>query len=204
MILAGRYLSPFTRRVAITLKLMGIPFEHRPLGTIPDADEIRAMNPLGRVPVLVLDTGETLIESSAMLDYLDELAGPERALTPSRGAERRDALRAIAYALGVMEKGIASNYERTRRPEDKRYDTWIEKFDRQTRDGLAVLDAALDRKEWLVAARMTQADIAAVVAYDFIGVVNPPLLRGGGYHRLERLAARCNEMPPFSETRPSL
>ena len=148
MILAGRFLSPFTRRVAITLKLLGLRFEHRPYGTIPDADKIREMNPLGRVPALVLDGGETLIESSAILDYLDELAGPERALTPPRGTERREALRAIGLALGVMEKAIAAHYERTRRPEDKRWEAWMEKFDGQTRDGLAALEAGLDGREW--------------------------------------------------------
>ena len=204
MILAGRFLSPFTRRVAITLKLMGLPFEHRPYGTIPDADKIRQMNPLGRVPALTLDSGEILIESSAILDHLDEAAGPERALTPPRGAERREALRAIGLALGVMEKAIAAHYERTRRPEDKRWHVWMEKFDGQTRDGLAALEAALGGKEWITAGRMTQADIAAVAAHDFVGTVNPDLLRAGGYERLGRLSARCNEMPAFAETRPAL
>ena len=71
MILVGRYLSPFVRRTAVTLKLYGIPFEHQPLSTMTDMDAIKKLNPVGRVPVLVLDDGESLVDSAAILDHLD-------------------------------------------------------------------------------------------------------------------------------------
>jgi glutathione S-transferase len=75
MLLIGMFDSPFVRRVAITLKLLGIPFEHGNWSVGKDFERIRHYNPLGRVPTLVLDNGEVLIESAAILDYLDELAG---------------------------------------------------------------------------------------------------------------------------------
>ena len=80
MFLIGQYDSPFVRRVAIALRLYGIAFEHRPWSTFGDADKIAPYNPLRRVPTLVLDDGEALIESTAILDYLDELVGPDRAM----------------------------------------------------------------------------------------------------------------------------
>ena len=89
MILIGQYDSPFVRRVGIAMRLYGIPFEHRPWSTFGDGDKVATFNPLRRVPTLVLDDGEVLIESGAILDHLDETIGPERALIPAR-AEFRD------------------------------------------------------------------------------------------------------------------
>src|SRR5215210_771936 len=76
LILIGQYDSPFVRRVGIALRLYGHAYEHRPWSTFGDADRIAVLNPLQRVPTLVLDDGEVLIESGAILDHLDELAGP--------------------------------------------------------------------------------------------------------------------------------
>src|SRR5215813_10852277 len=83
MFLIGQYDSPFVRRVAIALKLYGLAFEHKPWSTFGDADKIAPYNPLRRVPTLVLDDGEALIESTIILDYLDELVGPEKAMLPA-------------------------------------------------------------------------------------------------------------------------
>ena len=71
MILIGQYDSPFTRRVAIGLTLYGIAFEQRPWSVFSDADRIRPYNPLTRVPTLILDDGDVLIESGAIIDYVD-------------------------------------------------------------------------------------------------------------------------------------
>ena len=71
MILIGMFDSPFVRRVAVTMNLLAIPFEHRNWSVGKDFDRIREFNPLGRVPTLVLADGESLIESAAILDYLD-------------------------------------------------------------------------------------------------------------------------------------
>ena len=62
MFLIGQYDSPFVRRVAIALRLYDLPFEHRPWSTFGDADKIAPYNPLRRVPTLVLDSGEALID----------------------------------------------------------------------------------------------------------------------------------------------
>jgi glutathione S-transferase len=78
MFLIGQYDSPFVRRTAIALRLYGLPFEHRPWSTFGDADKIAPYNPLLRVPVLVLDDGEALIDSAAILDHLDETVGHDR------------------------------------------------------------------------------------------------------------------------------
>ena len=93
MFLIGQYNSPFVRRIAIALRLYDLPFEHRPWSTFGDADKIAPYNPLRRVPTLVLDSGEALIEVTAILDYLDELVGPDKAMIAPRGEARRRQLR---------------------------------------------------------------------------------------------------------------
>ena len=85
MILVGQYDSPFVRRVAVTLHLYGMPFTRNTLSVFSDAGEMARINPLVRIPSLVLDSGETLIDSAAILDTLDEMVGPGRALTPPSG-----------------------------------------------------------------------------------------------------------------------
>ena len=140
MILIGQYDSPFVRRVAIALKLYGLAFEHRPWSTFGEGDRIAPFNPLRRVPTLVLDDGEALIESSAILDYLDELVGPEKAMTAARGPQRRHALKTIALATGLGDKSVSLVYERVLRKDDKRSKIWVERCEAQIAGVLEVLE----------------------------------------------------------------
>src|SRR4029450_6519532 len=117
MFLIGQYDSPFVRRVAIAMRLYGIAFEHRPWSTFGDADKIAPHNPLRRVPTLVLDNGEAVIESTAILDYLDETVGPDKAMLPARGEARRRQLRLCALATGLGDKAVSLVYERVLRKE---------------------------------------------------------------------------------------
>lgn len=104
MILVGRNRSPFSRRVAVSLRLLGFDYEHLPFTTWSNFKEVRKVNPVGRVPALILDDGETLIDSGAILDYLDQLAGPARALVPMQEPQRHHTLKIIACAMGALEK----------------------------------------------------------------------------------------------------
>src|SRR5258706_14074776 len=103
--------SPFVRRVAVSMNLLGVAFEHRNWSVGKDFELIRQFNPLGRVPTLVQPGGEALIESTAVLDLLDESAGPDRALLPRSGKDRREALRILAVAPGRGGRGGPPGYE---------------------------------------------------------------------------------------------
>src|ERR1700736_4270767 len=121
LILIGMFDSPCVRRVAVSMNVLGMAFEHRNWSVGKDFELIRQFNPLGRVPPLVQPDGEALIESTAILDFLDECAGPERALMPRSGKDRRDALRISAVATGAADKGVTQVYETVFRPPEKRY-----------------------------------------------------------------------------------
>lgn len=134
MILIGQYDSPFVRRVAIALHLYELPYEHRPWSTFGDAEQLARYNPLRRVPVLVLDDGEALIESAAILDYLDERMAHGLPLIPREGVTRRHALKVCALATGLADKAVALVYERVMHREVA--EVWVARCD-PARIGLA-------------------------------------------------------------------
>jgi glutathione S-transferase len=204
MLLIGMYDSPFVRRVAVSMKLLEMPFEHANWSVGKDFARIREYNPLGRVPTLVLPGGECLFESAAILDYLDEQAGPQRALLPASGPERRQALNLMAMATGAAEKGVLQLYEGAFRPASKRHEPWLERLRLQMGASLGAIDRYLGERgmaQWLVGKRMTQADVTVACAFTFL---NDALRVGADavmFHSLATLAARCEAMPAFVETR---
>lgn len=202
MILIGMFDSPFVRRVAVSMKFLGLPYEHRDWSVGRDFDKIRQFNPLGRVPTLVLDDQYVLFESAAILDYLDDYVGPERALTPCTGRDRARALRIMATASGAAEKGVMQIYERVFRPADKRHAPWIERCRTQTTAALQELERlAGEGDTWMVGTRLTQADITATCAYTFLCEALAIADATARYPTLNAVAARCEAMPEFSSIR---
>jgi glutathione S-transferase len=199
MILIGMFDSPFVRRVAVTLNLLELPFEHRNWSVGRDFERIRQFNPLGRVPTLVRPDGEALIESAAILDHLDEVAGPARALLPVSGPPRRTALRLMALATGAADKGVLQIYETAFRPEEKRHAPWVERCRLQMHSALAVLDAQAGNRDWLQGQRMTQADVTAACVFTFLSeAVSMDATR---YPALGRITARCEALPAFARVK---
>jgi glutathione S-transferase len=140
--LVGHYDSPYVRRVAVSLHALGVAFERRPLSVFRHEADLQAYNPIGRVPAPALDDGEVLIESAAILDHLDEEAGPDRALLPPRGKVRREALQLMALATGANDKAMAIAYER-RRPAAKIDEAWIARCVGQLERALAAIEPRL-------------------------------------------------------------
>ena len=200
MILIGQYDSPFVRRVAIAMRLYGLAFDHRPWSTFGDAEKIAAFNPLRRVPTLVLDDGEALIESAIILDYLDERAGPAKALIARSGPERRRALRACSLATGLADKAVSLLYERVLRKEHPSR-IWVERCEAQIVSVLEVLEderAAIDPPFWF-GGKIGHADIAVACVLRFTREAHPQLFDAAHYPALADHATRCEAMPVFQE-----
>src|SRR4030081_246296 len=199
MILIGQYDSPFVRRVAIALRLYGLPFEHRPWSTFGDAEKIAPFNPLRRVPTLLLDGGEALIESTAILDYLDELVGPDKAMIAEGGPERRHALKICALATGLGDKAVSLVYERVLRKDASKL--WVERCEAQIGGVLDALEserAAIPSPYWF-GDRIGHADIAVACVLRSPAEAHPGLLAAARYPALVAHAARCEALPPFVE-----
>jgi len=199
MILIGMFDSPFVRRVAVSMNLLKIPFEHRNWSVGKDFELIRQFNPLGRVPCLVQTHGDTLIESSAILDFLDESVDSSRALLPRFGDARREALRIIAVATGAGEKGVTQVYESAFRPPEKRYRPWVERCHTQMHAGLAELDRLCQVRggPWLLGNQITQADITVTCVYTFLSDALALNREGAAYPALAAVVAQCEAMSEF-------
>jgi glutathione S-transferase len=201
-VLYGRYASPFVRRVTVTLRLYDIGYQHVPLMPFgPDKTELTKFNPIARVPALRLADGEILIDSTAILDYLDSLAGPGRSLTPVAGPARRHVLTLLAVALGANEKLVAGLYERHFRPREVWHAPWLEACDKQVRDGFVWLNEVF-AGPWFTGAQMTQADITVAVFWLFGRARRPRFFAGLGCHKLDDLAERLRATSEFQATMP--
>jgi len=196
MILVGQLDSPFVRRVAVSMNIYGLPFERQVISVYADADAVRAVNPLGKVPALILDDGETLFDSQMILDYLDELAGPDRALTAPNGPERRDVLRCCAVSLGLSEKVVGLNFETKQRDPDTIDDGVIARLETQVKSALNWLDAR-QPNPWLCGSNMTQADITATAAFTHLFNRRGELFPESDYPTLAALRKRAEAFPPF-------
>jgi glutathione S-transferase len=194
MILIGQYDSPFVRRVAIAMRLYGMAFEHRPWSTFGDAQRIAAFNPLWRVPTLVLDEGDVLVDSVSILDHLDEVAGPAKALIANRGPARRQVLRVCALGTGLADKSVGLVYERVLHKQVSQQ--WV---DRCVEQIIAVMDCleadrtARNTPFWFGDA-ISYADIAAACA---LRLAHGRLFDQARWPALAAHAARCEALEPF-------
>ena len=199
MNLIGQYDSPFVRRVALALRFYGIPFEHTPWSTFGDAEKIALYNPLMRVPTLVLDDGEVLIESTAILDYLDEISGPSRGLIPACGHVRREVLHICALATGLGDKAVSLLYERVLRGEESK--RWVERCRSQIAGVLSGLeeDRARHKTRYWFGDNITHADIAVACVIRFTREAHAGLFDAARYPALNRHAETCEALQPFQD-----
>jgi glutathione S-transferase len=182
MKLIGQYDSPFTRRVGITMTLYGLAFEHSTWSVFGDADALAAVNPLIRVPTLVLDTGEALIETSAIIDYLDSLVAPEKRLLPQSQPERYRVQHVVSLASGVSDMAVRLFYEL--RLHETPSDTYVARLTKQIEQTLAVLEQRAPSSGML-----TQADIAITCMYRHLSECHPDIAARGRYSAIEKHCA---------------
>lgn len=197
MILIGQYDSPFVRRVGIALTIYGLPFEHRPWSAFGDADKLRAYNPLTRVPALVLDDGDTLIDSHLILDYLDGQVPAERAMFPRTEPDRHRALKVAALAAGLADKAVSLFYER--RLHEQASAAWTERCRAQMGGALVALEAdrATRPTEYWFGSEIGHADIAVACALRFVADVHAGHVSLADYPALAVHAERCERLPVF-------
>jgi len=200
VILIGQFDSPFVRRVAIALRLYGMPFEHKSWSVFGDAEKIAPYNPLMRVPTLVLEHGEILIESAAILDALDHMAGAERAMMPASAEDRREANKVCALATGLADKAVSLGYERHIHRRES--EVWVERCLSQIAGALSDLEQSRAKHltEWWFSESIGHADITVACALRFLGDAHAGLFDlSEGWPLLAAHAAKCESLPAFQE-----
>jgi threonine/homoserine/homoserine lactone efflux protein/glutathione S-transferase len=187
----------FALKIAFTL--YGMSFEHRPWSTFGDADKLRVFNPLGRVPTLVLDDGTSLLESAAILDYLDSQMPADKVRMPRHEPERHLALRRASLACGLADKAVSMFYERRMHSEPS--PIWLKRCKEQIIGALAALEAerAKLKINYWFETDCGHADIAEVCALRFLGEAHPGLIDMAKYPALSAHAAMLEAMPIFKQ-----
>lgn len=200
--LIGHYDLPFVRRVGISLTILGMPFERKLLSVFSNADALRVYAPIGRVPVLVLEDGEALIDSAAILDYLDDVAGPDHALLPARGAERRKALQLMAFATGASDKAIAIVYER-RRTAAKIDEDWVARCRSQLDRALVEIERRLAAASHLPDPRK-QPGITVATMLGYLRLKVDEAVPVERFPQLDALSAVAEAEPAYMANLPTL
>ena len=197
MKLIGVYLSPYVRRVAAALISRNLPYEHVPMNGYREYEAATRYNPVGKVPSLVLDDGEVLIDSGAIIDYLNELV-PSAPLIPAGSSARRATLKLAAIGYGVAEQAIRL-YGSRRNPAPE---TDTTRWRAQVLGGLRALDEAA--RGPLLAKPLDAAAITAVVTVELLALLLPDIELLPAFPALATLAAEQRDAAPFAQTRPTL
>ncbi|AWK88435.1 glutathione S-transferase [Azospirillum thermophilum] len=199
MRLIGMMDSPYVRRVAVSLKLMGLPFEQSPLSVFRNFEAFAAINPVVKAPTLVADDGTVLLDSTLILEYLDRLAPTGRRLNPVALPDFLRCQRLTGLALAACEKAVQIVYERNLRPGEKQHEPWVDRVRGQLLAAWQVLEKEVaPAKGWLIGDRPLQADVTVAVAWRFSRFALPDIVEEGGHPALTRFSARAEALPEFA------
>jgi len=198
MQLIGMLDSPYVRRVAISLQLLGLDFEHRSLSVFRTFEQFRAINPIVKAPTFVCDDGTVLMDSTLILAYAEALAHP-RTLMPTALPELEHALRVVGLALVACEKSVQIVYERELRPPEKLHEPWVKRVTGQLLAAYRALEEAVTRHPMEVTSRtIGQAGLSAAVAWHFTQRTLPEVVPANDYPWLREFSARAEALPEFA------
>jgi glutathione S-transferase len=201
MVLVGMLDSPYVRRCAVSMKLMGVPFEHRPVSVFRHFERFRAINPVVKAPSLICDDGTVLMDSTLILDYIESTVEPARRLTPVEGEPRKEALRINGLALAAAEKCVQMIYEHQQRPPEKRHEPWLQRVESQANAGFVELEKAMKPGRWLQGDRMSAADVVTACVWRFAQFyVKETGVKAARYPKLAAHSALAEALPEFAST----
>ncbi len=193
--------SPYARKARIALHEKSLPFVEELTVPWNPGSVAPAYNPLGKIPILILDDGQAIYDSSVILEYLDTVAGTH-ALIPAAGSERVKAKQMEALADGISDAVVLIALEARRKPELQSRD-WVARQRAKIDAGMAELDRVLGEQLWLVGTAFGLADIAAgsALGYTTLRLADHPWRRA--YPRLAAYADRLEQRPSFQKSQPA-
>ena len=197
MKLIGMLDSPYVRRVAISLQLLGLRFEHQSLSVFRTFPEFHKINPVVKAPTLIADDGTVLMDSTLMLEYAEAIARP-RTLMPQGLPKLLHSLRIIGLALAATEKCVQIVYERDLRPQERIHQPWLERVTSQALAAYSQLEAELLRSPLQVdSSAIDQAGIATAVAWHFTQRMVADVVPAASFPQLVALSERAEALPAF-------
>ena len=197
MRLIGMLDSPYVRRTAISLRMMGFDFELSQLSVFRNYDEFQAISPVVKAPSLVTDDGMVLMDSTLILEHAERLA-PSKSLMPADPREHTKALHLIGFAMAANEKTVQMVYEKTQRPAEKQHQPWLDRVSGQVQRAYAVLEKEMP-SSWIGGATPNQAYITVAVAWRFTQSRFPEVVASAAHPKLAAHSARAEKLPVFAE-----
>lgn len=196
MKLIGMLDSPYVRRVAISLDLLGVKFEHDPLSVFSTFEAFARINPVVKAPTLVLDDGSVLMDSTLIIDYFETLSGPANTLLPQQPQALAVAFSTLGFALAACEKAVQIVYEHRVRPAEKLHLPWVERVTGQLLAACTELD-----KHWAArqshGERPDQAALTTAVVWSFMQLMLPEVVKADDFPALKAHAARLEATDLF-------
>lgn len=197
MKLVGMLDSPYVRRVAISLQLLRIDFEHESLSVFSTFEKFRLINPVVKAPSLICDDGQVMMDSTLMIEYAEALAGAGRSLMPAALPERQRVLQLTGLALAACEKSISIFYERAR-PAARQHQSWVDRVTLQLLAACQILETELRALPLaLTATGINQAGVSVAVGWNFIRQTIPDVVGAGTYPALSEFSSRAERLPEF-------
>ncbi|AZG13762.1 glutathione S-transferase family protein [Cupriavidus pauculus] len=196
MRLIGMLDSPYVRRAALTLRLLGLPYALEQVSVFRTFEQFRAINPVVKAPTLVCDNEIVLMDSTLIIDYAETLAG--RSLMPDDLPARQCALRIIGLALAGCEKAVQNVYEHNLRPSEKVHAPWVARVDGQRASAFAMLEAEMRRVPVPVAEQeIDQAGLTAAVVWTFTQAMLPGQVDPAAHPALDAYTRAVEMFPAF-------
>lgn len=197
MRLIGMLDSPFVRRVAITLELLGVTFRHEALSVFRTFNEFQRINPVVKAPSLVLADGTVLMESSLIIAFVESTLAPGQALWSRDAAERAHEFRAVSLALAACEKSAQLVYEQNLRPREFQYEPWVERVTGQLLAAFGELERDVAAHPARYASVRSHATIASAIAWQFAQSLLAMVVPAAAHPALVLLSARMEREPAF-------
>ena len=197
MRLIGMLDSPYVRRVALCLDVMGIPFQHESVSVFSTFEQFQQINPVVKAPTLVCDDGIVLMDSGLILQYAAALPGCRDPLLPSDVSSLQQALRAIGLALAAYEKSVQIVYERNLRPAEKQHAPWLARVSGQLVAAYITLEREVVRGVAPFDGGLNQASITTAVGWQFTQSMLATVIDAAQFPALAKLSAQLEATPLF-------
>lgn len=192
--------SPYVRKIRIVLAEKKIDCDLVIDSPWVEGNQVTAVNPLGKIPVLVLDDESTLYDSRVIAEYLDTVA-PNNRLIPASGRERISVKRWEALADGVLDAAVAAFLE-VKRPDGERSTVWIERQRGKVNQALKVMSDDLGEQPWCHGTSFSLADIAVGCALGYVSFRLGDIRWSEQYPNLSQLYQKLMQRAAFAETVP--
>ncbi len=201
MKLIGSLTSPYVRKVRVVMAEKKLDYQLA-LEDVWGSDAMLKMNPLGKVPCLVLDGGEAVFDSRVIVEYVDTLS-PVGKLIPPSGRERVEVRTWEALADGLCDAALLARMEATWGPrEGARCQAWIDRQRSRIQSAVKAMGLGLSDKPWCNGNHFTLADVAVGCALAYLDFRFADIDWRADHPNLGKLAEKLATRPSFIETAP--